>query len=199
MMRRLFGWRTLTVVGVVAVGLTFGVMLAGGQGEHGIGFSVGCVSPLTKIGDPYVCNYTMRNNSDDFGDDLTVTSIVDTVFAFDGAQTSPNIINAGRLVLLTAPGTGDCTRGTGSGTVADPWVNSTQCTLFGNPADPANGAQIQAQNFSFYTVRAGDFAANPQHLLTDQAVMTWQDLCTSGAPNCPDGNQTATAGSSTTV
>src|SRR5262249_44845634 len=136
--------------------------------------------------------YTIRNNSDDFGDDLTFTSLVDNVFAFDGTKTSTNIVHDGQLVLQTAPGSGICTGGTGSGTVADPWINSTMCLLH-------NGARIHAVSFAFYTVRAGDYSANPQHLLADQAAATWQDLCTSGAPNCPIGDQTITTGSSTTV
>src|SRR3954453_8883681 len=149
MVRRfsLMGFAGVCLIGVL---FTFGAFSAGAQTEHGIGFSKGCETP-TKIGDKYTCSYTIRNNSDDFGDDVTATSIVDTVLTTP-AQSSGNIINLGRLVLLTAPGTGTC-NGTGSGTVADPWLNSTQCLLH-------DGARIAALDFSFYTVTAADFAAN---------------------------------------
>src|SRR5262245_6016643 len=87
-MRRLFGWAVVTALAGFV--LSFGTMPTSAQGEHGIGMSKGCDTP-TKIGDLYTCRYTIRNNSDDFGDDLKVTSLVDTVNAFDGPQTSSNI------------------------------------------------------------------------------------------------------------
>src|SRR5262245_15015327 len=107
MVRRigLTGFAGLCLIGVL---FSLGAFSASAQSEHGIGFSKGCDTP-TKVGDPYVCSYTIRNNSDDLGDDLTFTSLVDTVFAFDGPKTSTNIVHDGALVLQTAPGTGVCT------------------------------------------------------------------------------------------
>ena len=58
------------------------------------------------MGDKYMCSYTIRNNSDDFGDDLTATRLVDTVLTTP-AQSSGNIINLGRLVLAVAVGERD--------------------------------------------------------------------------------------------
>jgi len=182
---------------VLALSFVFVGSAAAQDAEHGIGFSKGCASP-TAIGEPYTCSYTIRNNSDDAGDTLTVSSVVDHVFTTPTA-TSGNIIHDGAIVLVSAAGSATCTGGTGSGTAANPWLNSTSCTLVGNPANPGAGGVIRVTSFSFYTVRDVDFAANAGHILTDEAFLTWADTCSSGSSNCPVGPQTATSGSQTVV
>src|SRR4029078_9891628 len=94
------------------------------------------------------------------------------------------MIHDGQLV---ASGGATCTGGTGTGTNADPYVNSTSCTL------PSNSS-IFVKPFSFYTVQAADYGA-PNHVLKDNVDLTWLDTCTSGDGNCPVGDQHATTGS----
>jgi hypothetical protein len=173
---------------VLALSFVFVGSAAAQDPEHGIVFTKGCDSP-TAIGEPYTCSYTIRNAVDEAGDTLTVSSLVDHVFTTPTA-TSGNIIHDGAIVLVS--GSATCTGGTGSGTLANPWLNSTSCTL------PTGGA-IQVRNFSFYTVRDVDFALNGVHALTDQATLTWADTCSSGSSNCPVGPQTASTGSQTFV
>src|SRR5215470_118435 len=71
-MRRL-GLTGLVGACLAGLVLALGAVSAKAQGEHGIGFSKGCDTP-TAVGDHYVCSFTIRNNSDDLGDDLTATS-----------------------------------------------------------------------------------------------------------------------------
>ena len=59
---------------VVLAVLTVGVSGAGAAIQHGIGFTKGCDSP-TKVGDPYTCSFTIRNNVDDALDTLTINQM----------------------------------------------------------------------------------------------------------------------------
>ena len=173
---------------VLALSFVFVGSAAAQEPVHQILFSKGC-APSTAIGEPYTCSYTIRNSVDDAGDTLTVSSLVDHVFTTPTA-TSGNIIHDGAIVLFS--GSATCTGGTGSGTVVNPWLNSTSCTL-------SAGGVIQVRNFSFYTVRDVDFALNAAHILSDQATLTWADTCSSGSSSCPVGPQMATTGSETSV
>ncbi len=139
---------------------------------HGIGFAKGCNSPVT-VGYPYQCNVLTINNVDSAGDTLTITSLVDVVNSGGGPVTSGNLLPS---LSLSFSGGSSCAPG------------QTICTL------PAGSSISTNAPFSFYTVQSTD--PNP---LTDTATLTWQDLCTSAAPNCPVGNQSATAGSSAVV
>jgi hypothetical protein len=148
---------------------------ANAQGLHGIGFVKGCVSP-TSITQPYACSYAIFNNSDTgnevIADTLTITSLVDVVHADPSDVSSGNILPS---LNLSFSGGASCN------------VGQTQCTL-------PPGSSISASPYSFYTVDSSD--PNP---LTDTATLTWQDTCSSGANNCPVGNQTSTAGSQSTI
>src|SRR6476469_7555291 len=131
-MRRFFGGRTVFGAVLVFAVLTF-VAAAGADGLHGIGLSKGCISAagkppgVTRVGQAYTCNYNIVNSSaiDTSLDTLTISSLVDTI-ATSPVTTSGNIIHDGQLV---ASGGATCTGGTGSGTIADPYINSTGCSL----------------------------------------------------------------------
>src|SRR4051812_24617015 len=202
-MRRLFGWKVLTGLGLVtALVFTFGVVGAGSApgDEHGLGASKVCNTP-TKILSLMTCSMTIRNTSDDFKDDMKTLDLIDTVVAADGNHPSGNVIHDGRLVIVAAglPGPGSttvthCEGGTGSGTVADPYLNSTFCVL-------NSGARLQALDFSHYAPTAADFHANAGHVLTDQAVARVTDLCTNpaGQATCPTQPLSASPNSNTVV
>jgi hypothetical protein len=168
--------------------LVLGVVVAAGAGvsawasltsaqtslpEHGIGLSKGCESP-TQVGSLYSCQFTISNtlSTDNGGDTLTITALVDTVHATGGNVVSGNLLPT---ATLTLSGGATCNGG------------QTLCTL-------PTGASIATNTIALYTVKAND--PNP---LTDDVVLTWQDLCTSGANNCPTGNQHATTASQSAV
>src|SRR5690348_173270 len=105
-MRRFFGWRALTVlVGLgLAAGLTLslGAFSAGADGQHGIGGSKSCSPSIVKIGDPMVCSASIRNNSDDFNDDMKTISFTDHVNAVHPPPDLNLIHNAS--LTITNPG-----------------------------------------------------------------------------------------------
>ncbi len=72
------------------------------------------------------------------------------------------------------------------------------CTL---PADTRIriGGVGGVPGVSFYTIQAADFDVNANHRLTDTVSLIWQDTCSSGTNNCPEGDQIGGAGSSTLV
>src|SRR3954469_12788000 len=196
-----FSLRVLLGFGLVA-GLVFAFVAGGaaGQGEPGIGAWKVC-NTATKIGSLMTCSMTIRNTSDDFEDDMKTIDLIDTVVAADGNHPSGNVIHDGRLVIVAAgvPGPGSaavthCEGGTGSGTVADPYLNSSFCVL-------NSGARIQALGFSHYAPTAADYHANAGHLLTDTAVARVTDLCTNplGQATCPTQPLSASPNSNTVV
>ena len=146
-----------------------------------------CQSP-TKIGDPVMCAYAFTNN-DDFGNNETVTSLVDVVQSAGGAQSSGNILSSVGLVFEPTPNAGtnplaspSCIGGSGAGTDASPYFGATKCTV---PVSIVNvlgtnftvGARIRTVPFTWYTAKPNDFNL-PNHALTDQDDFTWQ--CTVG-------------------
>ena len=97
---------SLAAAMMVATTIGAGVALAIDV-QHGIGFTKGCTSPV-KIGDPYSCSYTVRNNLDDAEDTLTINSLVDTVHAASGNVGSGNIFGS---VQMTVANGATCTGG----------------------------------------------------------------------------------------
>jgi len=129
--------------------------------QHGIGFTKGCDSP-TKVGDPYTCTYTIRNNVDDALDTLTFNQIVDTVHAASGNVVDPFVLDQSTVAVQ---GGASCTS-----------PPNRVCTV-------PPGGRVDVGPLSFYTVQPADFtSANP---LTDDATLFWHDLC-NGTPssNC---------------
>jgi hypothetical protein len=156
--------------------------------QHGIAFTKGCTSP-TVVGDPYQCSYTVRNILDTAHDTLTIKGLVDTVHSSGGDVNSGNVIGA---VQITVAGGATCVGGAGTGTIADPYVGVTSCTL-------PFGSRVNVLSYSFYTVVPADQFL-PLAVLSDNAFITWQDLCDSGASNCPHpGDRQTGSGSSTAV
>ena len=141
---------------------------------HGIGFTKGCISP-TAAGAKTQCSFTITNNVDTGPDTLTITSLTDTVKAAGGDDAAGNILSQ---LVFTPSGGASCNGG------------QTLCTL-------PPGSSLASAPFAYHTVTNADVtSANP---LVDQATLTWQDTCTSGAANCPLGNQTSTTSSQTTL
>jgi hypothetical protein len=141
--------------------------------QYGIGFTKGCVSP-TLVGAPYQCSYTIQNTFDTVGDTLTITNMSDVVHAAAGDVASP----ANYFALLhfdILAGSPVCTGGTGTGTIANPWIGVTSCSM------PA-GSKLETANITYYTVAAGDFATSP---LQDEAILNWVNACNgTGGTSC---------------
>src|SRR4051794_35777125 len=93
-----------TIVAVALTAAAFGVigaLAAGDPVQHGISVSKGCTSP-TKIGDPYTCNYIVRNILDEAEDTLTIDNVTDLVHAAPqpgGDVSSGNVLSSLQLVL----------------------------------------------------------------------------------------------------
>lgn len=135
---------------------------------HGISFAKGCEVP-TIVGETYKCGFLITNNLDQGPDTLTITSLVDVVHAHPADVNSGNVLPTLALGFL---GGASCNGG------------QTQCTL------PPGSSVFTTSPLAFYTTDASD--PNP---LTDDALLIWQDSCTSGVQNCPTGDQTISTGS----
>ena len=148
---------------------------------QGLGVAKGCVAS-TPVGSPYACLYGFANNRgvNPSNNTITVTSVVDTVFASGGNVASGNILPSLSLVFS---GTASCTGGSGLGTIANPYVGATSCTI------PQNSG-ILTQAFSFYTVTNADYGL-ASHVLGDQVSAIWQATCdvTPGCSTQPSQNQ----------
>ena len=132
-----------------------------------------------QIGDPYECAYRVTN-SDDNSESITVSSVKDQVHAASGNIDSGELIGS-----LTWTGSG--------GATCTPPGPTTTCTL------PTNGATIQSDLNSFYTVQAADFLIDPVgHLLDDDVAIVWEEpVCVHGG--CPVGPKTSSTGASATI
>ena len=148
---------------------------------QGLGVAKGCDSS-TPVGEPYDCLYGFTNNPgvNPSNNTITITSVVDTVFASGGNVASGNILPSLSLVFS---GTASCTGGSGAGTLASPYTGATSCTI---PQDSG----ILTQAFSFYTVTNADYAL-ADHVLGDQVSVIWQATCdvTPGCSTQPSQNQ----------
>src|SRR3954471_24037636 len=179
-----FSSRIALVFGAVAVLVGILVVVqptADALPVHGLGFFKGCSSPTT-VGQKTSCNFTINNLSDP--DDLTVTSLVDVVKAAGGDDSTGNVLSS-----LTWSFTGGAS------------CNAALCTLpKGSRMSTSPGAIGNVgpdHPLVFHTVTGADADnANP---LIDGATLTWNDLCTSLVANCPQGPQTATTGSQTSI
>lgn len=164
------------VVLVATMGLAYPLSAVSPPAVHGISFLKGAISPV-EVGDPYEAVYVISNTVDTAQDTLTVSSLVDIVHAASGNVSSGNILSSLTWNFSGGAGWGD--------------VGHTFIVL------PFGGSAI-SDPFSFYTVAEADFSL-PGHILPDTATIIWQDTCTSGAGNCPVGNQISTTGSQATV
>jgi hypothetical protein len=191
-MRRL-RWGTLAALGLAASLLVLATA-AGAQGGHGLGGSTNCSSP-TKIGAPVFCTYTIRNNSDDFGDTMLAHSVIATAQGAGGSVISGNVFSSLQWVFTPAPGdpgAPTCTGGSGLGTALSPRVGATSCNL-------PDEARIQSLSFTFYTAQPADFTL-PGDILPMLADYAAADLCDApGTENCPVADLTVGVNSQTAI
>jgi hypothetical protein len=192
-MRHYRAW--LVLVGLSAVVGLFALGAVGASAQvilqHGIGLTKGCDSP-TKIDDPYLCGYTIRNVLDEANDTLTINQLIDTVNASGGPVISGNILNLAQVTTTlpsppappNTPSGATCVAASGDG-ITTPYTGVTSCTL------PA-GSRVNVLPFSHYTVQPGDWNL-PGHTLTDNVSLAWHDLC-DGTPtsNCNQNPANAT-------
>jgi hypothetical protein len=136
---------------------------------HGICFTKKCQPAL--VGNPVFCTYSIENFVDMAHDTLTIDGLVDTVTnAVPLPVSSGNILGFLGLIFHAGPTSGVwpyCLGGAGLGTFASPYFGATSCTL---PWD----SSIETLSVSFYTRGTLDPA-----VLTDQALLSWHDLCDS--------------------
>jgi hypothetical protein len=194
------------IIGSAVAGLSLAILVNGGSASATLRhnpplISEVCGSDLSLtgiyIGQPYVCSYAIQN-TDAFQDAISLSAINDVVLSDTGVISSGNILSS--LDLIFEPGIGNpgvmpsCTGGSGLGTVANPYIGATLCTI---PWD----AGIESANFSFYSASPLDYDL-PGHLLGDTVTFTWQSLCSSpggSGISCPLGNQFIEIGGSLAV
>ena len=129
-MRARLRLRLFVGLAVLVGTLAFSVSAASAQiAVHGIGFIKGCDSP-TNVGDPMNCSYGILNLPiiDTAHDTLRIFALSDQVHSAAGDVNSGNIL--GQLQLIFGgTATPICVGGSGSGTVADPYIGATACQL----------------------------------------------------------------------
>jgi hypothetical protein len=140
---------------------------------HGLGVAKQCISRTPVFG-PYTCAYRVINNEDDTvpqQNTYTFNSVIDAVHAKRGDVTSANLISTIRWVATNGA---TCSGGSGTGTLMDPYVGVSSCTLPGTAAILGPFATVESLGNSFYTVQPTDYN-NARHLLTDTATVNWTD------------------------
>jgi hypothetical protein len=179
------------------------VMPVGAQAvnTHGVGFAKGCDSPV-DVGDPYNCGYLVANgpNIDTALDTLELHALSDVVHAAAGDVNSPGAVLPAphqggdlmpALVIASLVGGATCFADEAQ---TDPVLvgesGATVCVL-------PSGSAVAFARQSFYTVQAGDLGGDG--LVDDDATITFLDLCTSGADDCPVGPNFSQAGASAPV
>lgn len=168
-------------------------------GTHGISFAKGCDSPL-NVGDAYNCGYLLFNSIvvDTHGDTITVTALSDVVHAAGGDILSPGPAAPGHTggnlmpALSIAAYSGGAQCFSDNPPVTPVLLNGTGSQICVLPT----GSFVIFARQSFYTVVEADIAASP---IDDDARITFEDLCTSGAPDCPVGPNFNEAGASAPV
>jgi hypothetical protein len=201
----LLGALTFVLLAAVAqVGLSPAIE-AQAPTTHGIAFAKGCTSPV-DVGDPYECGYVIVNSPlvDQNLDTLTVSALSDVVHAAAGDVPSPGAALGFPHVggnLLPALTIAAYQAGTSAPTVCYRDAGLTDDVLVGESGAticviPSGGGVAFARQ-SFYTVQEGDLGGDG--LVDDDATITFLDLCTSGASDCPVGENFASAGASAPV
>ena len=183
------------VIGCVAASAILGFMGDGAFGqEHGIGATKGCVDRCA--GETTNCTATAVYLDENQGDIIRVLQAWDTVHATGGDVRVPA---AGNLPIIQVIGNALCTDSGGACNPAT-GANCVLPCLLGGPGDtgeglPGLGTPGRAQfSSSTYVIQPGD---GPN--LGDTVRFEWEDLCGSGATNCPLGTLVTPAGSNTDV
>jgi len=172
--------------------------------KHGISIVKGCVG-VTAVGSPMLCNYTIRNNTDEGDGTLplvrhTLTfNYIEDIVCTGGTGGLPGgcIGKAADLGLPTFSGNiiGNLTfsfsneEGGAMPSCDNGATGNSMCTL-------PPGGRIDSDFYAFYTVEADDFDPLP-----DVVVLNWVDLCVPEPAdnNCPQQEQQQTTGSSTNL
>lgn len=178
----------LVVQSIVPLSAVGPVAQAQAVPTHGIGFAKGCDSPV-NVGDPYNCGFLIANTPllDTHGDTLTVTSLTDVVHAFNGDIPSGELLNT-RVVAGYTDGA-VCTDAANN-PIPVGGTGATLCTLPTNSAVAFARAQL-------YVVQVGDLGGDGK--VDDDATIVFNDLCTSGAADCPVGPNITQAAASSPV
>src|SRR5215467_3563121 len=173
MLRRRWGLAALAAT--VGLLLVFGIGGAAAATDFTVQISKTCVSP-TFIGDPYQCHGSLQNQNLS-GNSLIIHALSDDVLT--SPVKSDNLFALGTpLVFEQHSGFApvSCTNGSGTGTVADPFIPTatTTCTLPGDHGGTQQGGKILVgdPNFSHYNVQAGDFPT-----LTDRIHFSITNAC----------------------
>ena len=189
-------WKLACIVGAAVALFTLTALPAGAQTEvqHGIGFTKGCVSPVS-VGAQYTCSFTVRNVVDEAEDTLTIVSIVDVVHAASGDVNSKNFLSAASIDNAGTSATCSGSSLSGTGSAGNPWVGATSCTL-------PFGSRLNVHNFAFYEVKPADLNL-PNSTLTDAASLDWRDTCNdpadTGNSNCNSNPPNVSAASQSHV
>ena len=174
---------------VALMSLAFSSALSAQDGDHGLGTAKGCSPSTINVGDAVLCRYALANNQDTGDgqgnvDTLTISALEDNICTegigpFSGCLGPVSSGDILPVLTWTFTGGAFCNSGT-----------NTNCTLITLPPD----ALAVSNYYSHYNAQPGD--PNP---LEDRAFITWQDLCTSGASNCPGGDLIRTEGASVNI
>jgi hypothetical protein len=162
-------------------------------GTHGIGFAKGCDSPV-NVGDPYNCGFLVANTNllDTHGDTLTIDSLTDVVHAAPDATHPTGDFPSGEILntrIIAGYSGGATCVDAANVLVPVGGTGAVLCTL-------PTGSAIAFARAPLYTVTAADVALSP---IDDDATLQFEDLCTSGADDCPIGPNTTQAGASAPV
>src|SRR3954462_1447918 len=133
-------------------------LFAGSASSALFGVSVlkDCITPV-KVGDPYACEFEIRNTVQTSQNTVTVTQLQDHVFA---AVPPPDLIlpiNSGTPGLILTGGAA---------------CDATKCTI-------PFGGSLTTSFISHYTVQVADFPA-----VADQGTFTWRNSCNVVSAGC---------------
>jgi hypothetical protein len=157
---------------------------------HGIGFAKGCDSPIAAAGDPYNCGFLIANTAllDTAGDTMRVTQLTDVVHTAAGPIASGDLLPTRTIAAYT--GGAQCySDAAATIPVLVGGTGAVVCII------PSGGAVAFARA-SLYTVTEADVALGT---LDDDATIVYEDLCTSGATDCPVGTNITQAGASADI
>jgi hypothetical protein len=131
----------------------------------------------TLIGQPYECQYLIKNDIDTAPDTYTITSIVDQVYADLGTVTSNNLLPLVTIAFTTGGATCD--------------LAASLCTM-------PYGSTIETNPYGFYTVVPQDYLLSANQLYDTVTVAT-NNECNGGSANCSTAALPEQASAQTTV
>jgi uncharacterized repeat protein (TIGR01451 family) len=167
---------------------------ADAQGFHGLGVTKNCAGNAL-VGDPYECSYLISNSLDTGtgtppGDTYLIKNLEDVISTFDPlAACAPITISSGdilRQLTLNTFGGASC---------VDDSPTQRTCTM-------PWGSTISSNSFTFHTPTEDEIECarnvNGEPRIDDDVRVTHEDTCSTGANNCPVGDNITEGASSTT-